>query len=85
VGSIADISNAQKNQFDTFSQQLNNLVKTVDEKMKSLTEKTERMEIVNPVMCLLPYRIPVLLETLIRIAPIFYDGRHTEVSEMINL
>jgi hypothetical protein len=51
----------------------------------SLAEKTERMDIVNPVMCLVPYRILVLLETLIRIAPIYYDRRHTEVSEMTNL
>jgi len=36
----------------------------------SLAEKTERMEIVNPVMCLLPYRILVLLERVIRIATI---------------
>jgi len=51
----------------------------------SLAEKTERTEIVNPVMCLLPYRVLVLLERVIRIAPIYYDRRHTEVSEMINL
>ncbi|MDR2962226.1 MAG: DNA recombination protein RmuC [Bacteroidales bacterium] len=35
------LANAQKNQFDTFSQQLENLVKTVDEKINQLTEKTE--------------------------------------------
>lgn len=51
----------------------------------SMTEKPERMETVNPVMCLLPYRILVLLETVIRTAPIYYEKRHTEVSELINL
>jgi len=50
----------------------------------SLAEKTERMEIVNPVMCLLPCRIAVLLERVIRIAPV-YERRHTEVAELINL
>ena len=38
---VTDLSNAQKNQFDTFSQHLNNLAKTVDEKIKSLIEQTE--------------------------------------------
>ena len=38
---VTDISNVQKNQFAAFSQQLDSLVKTVDEKIKLLTEKTE--------------------------------------------
>lgn len=51
----------------------------------SLAERTERTEIVNPVMCLLPYRILELLETVIRIAPIYYERRYTGVSKVINL
>jgi DNA recombination protein RmuC len=38
---VTELSNTQKNQFDTFSQQLNNLTKTVDEKIKNLMEQTE--------------------------------------------
>jgi hypothetical protein len=50
----------------------------------SLTEKTKRMEIVNPVMCLLPYRILVLLQAATRITAID-ERRHTEVAKLINL
>ena len=39
---VTDLSNAQKSQFDTFSQQLINLVKTVDEKNKTLTEQLDK-------------------------------------------
>lgn len=38
---VTDLSNAQKNQFETFSKQLDILVRTVDEKIKNLTEKIE--------------------------------------------
>ena len=42
MSTVAGLSNAQKNQFDTFSQQLNSLVKTVDEKIKSLQQQLEK-------------------------------------------
>ena len=42
IKTVAELSNTQKNQFDTFSQQLNGLVKTVDEKIKSLQEQLEK-------------------------------------------
>lgn len=51
----------------------------------SLAEKIERMEIVNPVMCLLPCRILVLLERVIRIAAVCFERRRTEVEELIIL
>jgi DNA recombination protein RmuC len=38
---VAELSNAQKNQFDIFAQQLNSLVKTFDEKIKNLISQSE--------------------------------------------
>jgi DNA recombination protein RmuC len=38
---VTDLSNAQKNQFDTFSQQLNNFAKLFDDKIKNLIEQSE--------------------------------------------
>jgi DNA recombination protein RmuC len=39
---VADLSNAQKNQFDTFSKQLTELIKSFDEKTKNLQEQLEK-------------------------------------------
>ena len=39
---VTDLSNAQKNQFDTFSKQLIDLVKSFDEKTKNLQEQLEK-------------------------------------------
>jgi len=39
---VTDLSNAQKNQFDSFSKQLTELVKSFDEKTKNLQEQLEK-------------------------------------------
>lgn len=39
---VADLSHAQKNQFDTFSRQLDGLVKSFDEKTRNLQEQFEK-------------------------------------------
>ncbi|MDR2414087.1 MAG: DNA recombination protein RmuC [Odoribacteraceae bacterium] len=49
TGNVTDLSLAQKNQFDTFSRQLESLVKTFDERTRNLQEQLEKSARANRV------------------------------------